>query len=187
MKVTFISTNKHKFKEVKDVLKEYPIDLEWLEMKYDEDHEDGIEETAKKAAEKLANELKKPIILEDTGLFFEAYPGFPGPAPKFIFNTLGYKGILKLLDGERRGAYFKTVAAYCKPNEKPVVFEGIMKGHFANEVFNEGKDVMPYDRFFIPEGFDKTISDMTIAEKTAISQRGKAFRAFGEFVKRNEK
>ena len=182
MKITFVTTNKHKFAEVQDILKDFPIDLEWLNMKYDEDHEDGIELTAKKAAKKLADELNKPIILEDTGLFFEAYPNFPGSAPKFVFNTLGYKGLLKLLDGENRNAYFQTVAAYCEPGKEPIIFDGIMKGRFAEKILNEDKDAMPYDRFFIPEGHSKTISDMTLMEKSALSQRGIAFKSFGEYI-----
>lgn len=182
MKITFITTNKHKFEEVADILKNYPIELEWLNMKYDEDHEDGIEETAKKAAKKLADELQKPIVLEDTGLFLEAYPGFPGPAPKFVFNTLGYKGMLKLLEGESRNAYFKTVAAFCEPGKEPITFEGTMNGHFTEKIYNEDRDAMPFDRFFVPEGHSKTISDMTLAEKTAISQRGISFKAFGEHI-----
>lgn len=184
MKVTFITTNKHKFEEVQDILKDYPIEVEWLNMKYNEDHEDGIEVTAKKAAKKLADELQKPIILDDTGLFFDAYPEFPGAAPKFVFNTLGYKGLLKLLEGEPRGAYFETVAAYCEPDKAPVLFKGVMKGSLTEKIYHEDDEVMPYDRFFIPENCDKTISDMTMADKTAISQRGTAFKAFGEYMKK---
>jgi XTP/dITP diphosphohydrolase len=186
MKLTFITTNKHKFEEVKDILKDYPIELNWLNTKYDEDHEAGIEETAKKAAKIMAEKMNKPIVLEDTGLFFEAYDGFPGSIPKYAFNTLGYKGLLKLLDGESRKSYFKTVAAYCEPDKEPIIFEGKMNGHFTEKIYNEDRDAMPYDRFFIPDGFQKTISDMTIEEKSAFSQRGKAFKALGEYLTKNE-
>lgn len=185
MKVAFITTNKGKFEEVESLFKSYGIDVEWINRKYEEDSDDTIEDTAKKAAKKLAEELKTPIVLEDTGLFFEAYEGFPGPSPKFVFKTLGYKGIFKLLDGVSRNAYFETFAAYCEPGSEPITFDGKMRGTITTRIFNTSKefDFMPYDRIFIPEGKKVTISGMTMEQKNQLSQRSKAFRKLGEFLK----
>jgi len=102
MEIAFVTTNQSKFDEVESLLKIYNIDVEWINRKYEEDNEDTVENTARKAAQKLADELQFPIVLEDTGLFFEAYDGFPGPSPKFVFKTLGYRGIFKLLEGESK-------------------------------------------------------------------------------------
>jgi len=183
MKIYFVTTNKHKFKEVKDILKDYPIELEHLNLEYSEDHDESMETIAKTAAKKLANELNKPIVLEDTGLFFEAYNNFPGALPKFVINSIGFKGIFKLLENESRNAYFKTVAGFCLPNKEPILFEGIMKGEITTEVHNKDKDEMPYDKIFIPENKDKTISNMTLEEKNQFSQRSKTFRKFGDYIK----
>ncbi|KPJ55228.1 hypothetical protein AMJ47_01220 [Parcubacteria bacterium DG_72] len=182
MKIIFITTNKHKFEEVRDILKDYPIELEQLSMEYEENHDSGIEEIAGAAARKLATEIGKPIVLEDTGLFFEAYNNFPGALPKFVFNTIGYKGIFKLLEGESRKAYFKTIAAYCEPNKEPVLFGGIMRGGITNKIYNKDKEAMPYDRIFIPENESKTISSMTLEEKNALSQRAESFKKFGNYI-----
>lgn len=186
MKIYFVTTNKHKFQEAKDVLSEYPIILEQLNLEYEENHDQSMEEIVRTASKKLANRLNKPIILEDTGLFFEAYNNFPGALPKFVFNTLGYKGIFKLLEGGSKRAFFRTIAAFCEPGKEPVLFEGIMKGKMTRKVHNLDKDAMPYDRIFIPEGKDKTISDMTLKEKNSFSQRAEAFRKFGEFIMENK-
>lgn len=48
MKVIFITTNKHKFQEVQGILKEYPVELEQLDMEYEENHDEGLEIIAKK-------------------------------------------------------------------------------------------------------------------------------------------
>ena len=184
LSVTFVTTNLHKFEEVSDVLKAYPVKLVHLNQSYQENHDASLEEIAKDAAQKLAEKYQKPIVVEDTGLFFEAYPNFPGALPKFVFQTLGYKGIMKLLAGESRAAYFKTVAGFCEPGENPMLFEGIMKGTITEEIFDTDKDVMPYDRIFIPNGYTKTISRMTLAEKNSFSQRAQAFHAFGEYIKK---
>jgi len=183
MKIQFITTNKHKFEEVNDILKDYPIELEWLNMDYDENHDHSMEDIAKTAAKKLADQLNKPIVLEDTGLFFDAYNNFPGALPKFVITTLGFKGIFKLLEGESRKAYFKTVSAFCEPGKDPVLFEGVMNGEITEQVVNPDKDEMPYDKIFIPEGYDKTISEISFEEKKKYSQRGKSFRKFGEYIK----
>lgn len=182
MKIKFITTNKHKFEEVRDILKDYPIELEQLDMEYEENHDDKIEEIARDAARKLAKELNEKIILEDTGLFFEAYKDFPGALPKFVYNALGYKGIFKLLENEKRSAYFKTVAAYCEPGQEPILFEGFMHGIISEAAHNQDIDVMPYDRIFIPEGKNVTISGMELKEKNLFSQRAEAFRKFGEYI-----
>ncbi|MFH1353683.1 MAG: RdgB/HAM1 family non-canonical purine NTP pyrophosphatase [bacterium] len=184
MKITFITTNKHKFQEVKAILVDYPIELEHLDMEYEENHDDSLEEIAMDAAEKLANKLNKPIILEDTGLFFAAYQNFPGALSKFIFNSLGYEGIFKLLAGKKRSAHFKTVTAFCQPGKKPQLFTGIMKGKITEKVFDQDKNFMPYDRIFIPQGEKKTISSMSLKKKNTFSQRGQAFRKFGEYIKK---
>jgi len=183
MVLTLVTTNKHKFEEITDILKPFSIELSWLNRKYDEDNDYAIQEIAKMAAKKLADELKTPIVLEDTGLFLEAYPGFPGPGPKFAINTLGYKGFFKLLQGESPNAYFQTFAAYCEPGKEPLTFEGRMDGYFIDEIRNPNKDMMPYDHFFVPKGYgNKTLSEISMQEKSSISQRGEAFRKLGEYL-----
>ncbi len=184
MEIYFVTTNKHKFQEVRDILSDYPIKLEHLDMEYEENHDAGLEEIARQAAVKLSRQLNKPVILEDTGLFFEAYPHFPGALPKFVFETLGYKGIFKLLESETRKAYFKTVAAFCQPDKEPKLFTGLMRGKITNKIYDEEKDAMPYDRIFIPDSKTKTISRMPLSKKNSFSQRGIAFRKLGDHIKK---
>ena len=186
MAIGFVTTNTHKFEEVSALLNPYGVEVEQIDMSYEENHDASLEEIATGAARKLADELSRPIVLEDTGLFFEAYDGFPGALPKFVINTLGFKGIFKLLEGEPRGAYFKTVAAYCEPGKEPAMFEGIMRGQITEKIYDEEKDVMPYEKIFIPEGRDIPISSMTRADKNTLSHRARAFRAFGEYTARQQ-
>ena len=82
MKIAFVTTNKFKFKEACDILAPYPVELEQVNLAYEENHEAGLTQIAKLAAAKLAAELKRPVIVEDTGLFLAAYHDFPGVRPK---------------------------------------------------------------------------------------------------------
>lgn len=183
MRLAFVTTNKHKFAEVQDILAPFLVELEWINREYPENHDESIETIARGAVKTLTEELERPVVLEDTGLFFDAFPGFPGALPKFAFSTLGYEGLLKLLAGSPRGAVFRTAAGLCFPGAEPQVFVGEMRGVITEEIYDRDADVMPYDRIFIPEGADKTTSHMTLLEKNAFSQRGKAFRRVGEYVR----
>jgi len=182
MKVSFVTTNKHKFSEVQEILAPYSIDLEHVDMEYDENHDSSMRDISTNASRMLANKLGKAVVVEDTGLYFEAYQDFPGALPKFVFNSLGYRGILKLLDEENRGAFFLAVVAYCEPGGEPQLFEGKMKGVITDRVFDEDEDVMPYERIFALPNQEETISRMSVAEKAAVSHRGHAFRKLGEFL-----
>jgi len=184
-KVTFVTTNKHKFAEVQTLLKDYPIELTRADMEYPENHDDSLEKIARDGARYMAERLNEPVIVEDTGIFFEAYDNFPGALPKFVIESIGFKGIFKLLIGETRQAYFETVAGYAEPGAEVKIFRGILHGEITEKIFNKDKDVMPYDKIFRPRGMTVTISDLTMEEKNAISQRAKAFRKFGEDVVRD--
>ncbi|MDP2750668.1 MAG: non-canonical purine NTP pyrophosphatase [Nanoarchaeota archaeon] len=182
MKISFVTTNKHKFEELKAVLAEFDIEVEQIKASYPEDKEDLMEQVALKGAKMVSTKLNKAIVLEDTGLFFEAYTGFPGAMPKFIFEKIGYDGIFRLLKDKNRNAYFKTVAAYCEPGSEPVLFEGMMKGKITEKVYDEQKEAMPYDRIFVPIGYDVTISDMEIETKNSFSQRAQAFKKLARYL-----
>jgi XTP/dITP diphosphohydrolase len=182
-KILFITTNKHKFDEVRNVLDKFGIEIEQLIMEYEENKEDEMAEVCKKASRNLVEKVNKPLFVEDTGLFFNAYNNFPGPLPKFIFNGIGFDGIFRLLEGKDRSAYFKTVIGYCEPGSEPVLFEDIMEGEITEKIILPEKDAMPYDHIFVPKDYDKTIVKMDLETKNLFSQRGKATRKLGEFLK----
>jgi len=184
-KIAFVTTNKHKFKEVSGVLKEFGVEIEQVIMEYDEDKEKSMEEIVVPAAKMLANKLNREVIIDDTGLFFKAYNNFPGALPKYIFNAIGYDGIFRLLAGLDRSAYFETFIGYCKPGGETKTFKGIMEGKIIEKIINAGQDHMCYDRIFIPKGHDKTISEMTLKKKNSFSQRAHAIRLLGEFLAKN--
>lgn len=181
--INFVTQNRHKVEEVRRILAPFSIDVVQVKMEYDEPHDLSIHEVARRAARKVADELDKPIVLEDTGIFFEAYNSFPGALPKAVFSGIGYDGIMRLLAGKGREAYFMTVAAYCEPEKEPVLFEGKLHGTIAEEVRNPKADMMPYDMIFIPDGDSRTISQMKQEEKNYISQRAQAFTKLGKFLK----
>lgn len=180
MQIGFVTTNRHKFEEVQGILAPFGIEVEQLDMEYEENHDADMETMVADAAHKLSDELDRPIVLEDTGLFFEAYEGFPGALPKFVFNTLGFKGIFKLLEGEKRGAFFKTVVGWGEPGQEVRLFTAQMHGQITDKVLEPAADVMPYDHIFIPDNKQVSLAQISLEEKNSFSQRGLAFKKFAK-------
>jgi len=185
MKVYFVTGNRIKFDEVKHIFEGNGIEIEWLnEPKPEPADEWDIKAVAEYAAEKLANKHNKPVVVEDTGLFFNAYKDFPGPHSKFAFHALGYEGLLKLLEGKDRAAFFRIVASFCTPGKKPVSFEGRMDGKVADKVYGKEATQMPFDRIFIPNGYEKAWIE-TLEEKYKTSHRTLAFGKMVEHLKKH--
>jgi XTP/dITP diphosphohydrolase len=181
-KIIFITTNKSKFEEVSRIMSEFDIEVEQLDTSYEEDHDLGIVEIAKQSAKKMAEKLGKPVMVDDTGVFIDAYNNFPGPLAKFVFKNLGYPGLFKLLEGVDPAGHFETAAAYCEPGGESQVFIGKMTGKFIIKQDLEDAGFMPYMQIFIPTGFDRVISKLTVEEKNSISHRAAAFRELGKYI-----
>ena len=183
IQISFLTGNSHKFSEAKEALSIFPqIELrqiieEKIELK-DDDLDDPISEIAKKAVEISVKKHNVPLAVEDAGLFFNAYPGFPGLNTKWVMKRIGYEGILSLLDGKDRTAFFRTIVAYCEPGKEPLLFEGKIEGSISNEVIGLDIDCMDYDRIFIPKAHTKTFS-LIMEEKKLMSHRKIAFEKLG--------
>ena len=184
--LSFMTGNSHKFLEAKEALAIYPdiglrqIAEEKTEIKND-DCEDPIRDIAEKAAELAVKKYGVPVAVEDAGIFFDAYPGFPGLNTKWIMKNLGYEGILALLAGKDRNANFRSVVAYCEPGGPVMIFEGIIKGRISEEVIGIETDCMDYDRIFIPKGESVTFS-LIMEKKKKISHRKIAFEKLGLYL-----
>ncbi|MFC1801213.1 non-canonical purine NTP pyrophosphatase [Nanoarchaeota archaeon] len=184
MKIFFVTGNKGKFMEVKEIMDGQEIEVEQIEIDKPEMKSDSIKEIAKDAAEKLANQLGKTIVVEDTGFFLKAFNNFPGAHPKFVYDGIGLEGIFKLLEGKDRSAYFKTVAAYSEPGKEAVCFEGVFEGRVADNISDvDSLPGLPYDKMFIPANGDKPWSEIPEAKKEG-NHRKEAFEKLAKFLKK---
>jgi XTP/dITP diphosphohydrolase len=158
MKLYFVTCNKSKVKECKQIL-EPRIKVEQIVIDYPELRSDDPEEIARLAVKQLADKLGKEIIVEDSGLFIKALNGFPGTSSAYIHKRIGLKGILRLMKGVgNRKAMYMSVVGYCKPGKKPLSFLGTEKGKIAKKI--RGRYGFGHDPIFIPEGSKKTYGEM---------------------------
>jgi len=183
--VFLVTSNLGKVEEISKHLEKFGIKVIGKEMEIPEIGEEQ-ETIAKSKAEFAVERLEVPVIVEDTGLYFAAYKNFPGIRSKFVFQAIGYEGILKLLENKSRKAYFKTIVAYCEPNKEPKTFVGINPGTLSENVRGVSHPRLPYDSIFIPDGDDRTFAEMTKEEKAKYSARAKAAEEFAQWFSKKE-
>ena len=178
----FVTSNVHKFQEARRVLAEHKIATALLRVEAVEIQDNSIENIAKYSVNDAIKKCGIPLFVEDAGLFVEALNGFPGPYSKFVFKTVGLKGVLKLMENkEQRNAYFKSVIAFRNPDEQPVCFIGRVRGKIT--LRERGTSGFGYDPIFEPEeGKGKTFAEMTTIEKNNLSHRAEAIKKFAEWL-----
>jgi len=149
----------------------------------DEVEETGttLEANAQLKAEAYARATGLPCLADDTGLEVDALDGAPGvysaryagDQATAAMNTLK---LLKDLIGKPRQARFRTVMAWAVPGENTQLFEGVLEGEIT--LSPRGEKGFGYDPIFQPKGDTRTLAEMELAEKNAISHRGRALHAF---------
>ena len=174
--ITFITGNEHKVKEAENIFKLFGVELEHIDLGYEEP-QGTLEEVAISGAKYASRKLDKPVIVEDAGLFIKALNGFPGTYSHYVQDTIGNKGILKLLkDTDDRYAEFRSVIGYCAPNSEPKTFLGKVEGEIAVE--EKGDLGFAFDPLFYVPSLDKTFGELTTDEKNQFSHRKNSLEKF---------
>lgn len=138
---------------------------------------DSVEEIARAKAEQAYAVLGVPLIVDDTGLFIDALSGFPGPFAAYVQDTIGNAGVLRLMEGrERRNAHFATAVVYADADGIRV-FSGRVDGTITTA--ERGTEGFGYDPVFAVGA--KTLAEMSMAEKNALSHRARALAAFRDW------
>ncbi len=183
MRLFFITSNIHKFLEIKEIFSSEKMDLKltMTNLRKIEIQDEDLVKIVKFATEHLLSNGYDNFFIEDSGLFIRALNNFPGPFSSYVYKTIGNSGILRLMqDIDDRSAYFKSVIALCY-NGKIKMFEGIVNGTISREI--KGNKGFGFDPIFIPRGYSKTFGEMERFEKNKISHRAKAAREMIKYLK----
>ncbi|MDP3901096.1 MAG: RdgB/HAM1 family non-canonical purine NTP pyrophosphatase [bacterium] len=176
MRLSFATSNEMKVKEAQEILG-FPIEICPLEIP--EIQSLDIEEVARDKVQKAYEIVGIPVFADDGGLFFEAWSGFPGPLVKYLLESVGIEGILRMLEGfEDRRALAKGVIAYCDASGVRI-FTGEVRGLIPPSPRGER---WGWDPIFVPEGQSKTYAEMSFEEKNRISHRRKSLEKFRTFL-----
>ena len=173
--VLFVSSNKHKFHEAKNILTKHKINLGYTKETLKEIQADSIKEIAAQKVDDAFRRIHKPVVVEDAGLFIDSLNGFPGPFSAYVFKTIGNSGILRLVKSNRK-ANFQSVVAYCDNKYGVVLFGAKVEGRISK--ISKGKG-WGYDPIFIPKGYPKTYA--MLSNKNEVSHRYKSLKKFANW------
>ena len=183
-KIVFASGNANKVQEIRKMMPDTYVLKGLADIEcFDDIPEtaDTLEGNALIKAEYVYNKYGLDCFADDTGLEVEVLNGAPGvysaryAGPNCNAEDNMDKLLAELIGKENRKARFRTVIAYMKKGQVSY-FEGIVEGLIAYQ--RMGEKGFGYDPIFIPNGHQVSFAQMTMAEKNAISHRGKAIRAF---------
>lgn len=142
---------------------------------------------ARLKARTIGAETGLPVLAEDAGLEVDALGGEPGVhSARFAGVPVNYERnntlLLERLAGVRdRKARFIAVAVLCFPDGREFVSEGILTGRIARKL--EGEGGFGYDPLFIPDGFSRTLAEMTLVDKNRISHRRRAIEGIKQVLR----
>ena len=181
--VWFMTENQDKFREARSILDSQGIQIRQLKRAKVEIQDSSLDKIARNAIKTASIDRPGLLLVEDSGLFIDALRGFPGPFSSYVYDTIGLEGVLGLLEGRKRSAYFQTSIAVGSASLQPRTFTGTVTGSISRKIV--GSAGFGYDPIFIPEGFTETFGQTSQEFKNNHSHRARAFLKFAKWYKRS--
>ncbi len=193
MKIVLATSNRGKIEEIKKILSGTDIltldDFPALRMPPETGR--TFRDNALSKALFVAENTRLPALADDSGLEVDALDGRPGVfsaryAGAQATDEENYLKLLEEMKGipvEKRKARFRCVMALAFPDEdgkRAFTFDGVFEGF----VFTEprGEKGFGYDPIFFVPDRGKTVAELTLEEKNAISHRARALRKLKDFL-----
>lgn len=181
--IILATNNKHKLKEVREILTPEGIivyGLNDLGLKPEEVEENGKTyfDNAFIKAQAVAKLTSMPVIADDSGIEISALNNEPGiHSARFADSFGGYSQTFdyileKLKNTNDRSARFVCDIVLLNVDDKPLLFEGIVPGRIADKPY--GETGFGYDPIFVCDELGITYAEMGEKEKNKCSHRGKA-------------
>ncbi len=196
MKLLVATTNEGKLREIERILSPLGYEVIKPPRKIEvEEKGNSFLENAYIKAKAYFESFGMPALADDSGLVVDALQGFPGVYSSRFYSiefggiqelrdskdATNVKKLLRLLKGKsNRKARF--VAYVVLITDRGGIFSwGECEGEIVEKPAGEGG--FGYDPVFRPEGFEKTMAQLTPEEKDSVSHRGKALRRLAELIK----
>ncbi len=194
-KVLLATTNMGKAQEFMRILSPLGVELVISDKRLKVDEGDcSFLENAYIKAKAYYDAYGIPTLADDSGLVIPTLEGFPGVfSSRFYAHPFGgleeirgpedranINKVLRLMkDKEDRRAYFVCyVVLYT--GDGGCFAEGRVYGQVLHEP--RGEAGFGYDPIFMPEGFDRSMAELSPEEKDAVSHRGRALLRLSEVV-----
>ncbi len=184
MRILFATGNENKIIEAREVLEPLNHTVEGLIINgqrpdFDEPKHLGLTAVAQAKIEQALALIQgtshegSAIFVEDSGIFLDAFPEWPGAASSDVEQKLGLAGIIeKVNEAGDRGAEYRAVAILSDgTNHWQSV--GVCRGTISTEL--RGNHGFGYDPIFIPDAGDgRTFGELESHYKNEMSHRKQA-------------
>ncbi len=185
-RIVLATANPDKAREIVDALAGLDLELVPRPVSVPDVDETGstLLENARLKACALRDATGEDALADDTGLEVDALGGAPGVwSARYAGEDATYadnvdKLVTEMAAARRnaRTARFRTVLVLARTDGSELVVDGVAEGVIADEP--RGSEGFGYDPVFVPAGGrGRTFAEMTLAEKQALSHRGRALRA----------
>jgi XTP/dITP diphosphohydrolase len=190
-RLVIATRNPGKVREILEICAGWPVEwvtyetASWPDV---EETGEGYLENALLKARTAAEAVGTPALADDSGIEVDALGGGPGPrSARFAGEQASDEENLRLLidrvravGEDRRSARYRCVAACAWPDGSDRWAEETCEGTLIGEP--KGTGGFGYDPIFVPEGYDRTMAELSSEEKHRISHRGKVFRSLKRLV-----
>jgi XTP/dITP diphosphohydrolase len=182
--------NAHKLQELSAMIAPHELDPLPPGVELPPETGSTFAENASIKARAAAAATGRTALADDSGIAVEALGGRPGihSARYAGEHATDEQNLAKLVEemrdrADRRAAYV-CVLALAEPDGRQELFEGRCEGTLIDEP--RGSGGFGYDPVFVPAersaGDERTMAELAPAEKDRISHRGKAARAFLDWL-----
>jgi XTP/dITP diphosphohydrolase len=199
--VLVATRNQGKIREIRAILADVPVTLSYLPetgiVERPEEAQlelaESFEGNARRKAEYFATKAGTAAVADDSGIEVFALGGKPGvhsrrfalhDGPPDEQDMANNRELLRQLaglpPGKRRARYRCVVAFVPRPDAAALTFEGVCNGRILEETAGTGG--FGYDPLFYSDDLEMSFGLADPAAKDAVSHRGRAFRAFAEWL-----
>ncbi len=188
-RIVFVTGNKDKFKEVEDFISQLnpSITLEQADIDLPEYQGLDIAKIALAKAECAWSLLKRPVLIDDGGIYLERFNNFPGPLVKYVFEGIGLEGFWLLAKDDPRAYFLSYLVYYHAPNSYEV-FQGTCYGTIIEPTGIITRLRMPFRDIFVPQGSSKNLTELHgTQEELFFHHRFKALSHFVEWLSAESK
>ena len=193
MKLVLATHNRDKCREIKDLLSDLPVEItgafDLPMVPHVEEDGETFQQNALKKARETVKKIGGWVLADDTGLCVAALKGAPGvlsaryAGPKASYEENVHKLLqeMKSVPTEKREAEFVCVMALVHADGREILVQSRLQGEITTEP--KGKNGFGYDPVFWLPSQQKTMAELSLAEKNAISHRGEALRKIKKVLK----
>lgn len=206
--ILYLATgNRHKQKEMQEILPDYEIKIpadDGIDFNPEETGSTFYENSLIKA-KTLWQIVKKPVIADDSGLCVDSLGGEPGiftsryagpafphgrPDGKKISQDEQNSFLIEQLNSKlsetgstnRKCHYTCAMVLYCG-NDQLYVAQDIFEGELIDDISKQaGSGGFGYDPIVYLPAYKKTVAEISAEEKNKISHRGKAVRKISQIL-----